>query len=251
MSPVLASCIILALLIAALWFGALLRHTLPKQHLSKDSQDAIRVGVGLIATISALVLSLLITTAKSSFDTQIGQIKQITARIILLDNLLAQYGPAATPIREEMRTQINAFADRLWHEQEASKGGSLAFNPAAEKVDRDIRALTPQDNVQRSLQAQAMQASSDVAQTRLLLFTETGNAIPTPFLVILVTWLIIIFASVSLFAELNATVFAFLSLFALSAAAAIFLILELGEPFAGAMMIPSAPLRDALGALGS
>jgi hypothetical protein len=76
-----------------------LRRALPKHHLNKDSQDVVRLGVGLIATMAALVLGLLITAAKSSFDTQGTQINQITADIVLLDSLLARYGPEARPIR--------------------------------------------------------------------------------------------------------------------------------------------------------
>jgi hypothetical protein len=120
---------------------------------------------------------------------------------------------------------------------------------AAEKVYAEIQNLTPQNDMQRSLQARAIQVSNDFAQTRLLLFVESDNQIPTPFLTILVFWLIIIFASFSLFSPLNPTVFGFLSLFALSASCAIYLILELSEPFKGLMMISSAPLRNALGPL--
>src|ERR1700688_2323806 len=111
MSPAVLSCAIFALILGGIVLGALLRRTLPEHHLSKDSQDVVRLGVGLIATIAALVLGLLIAAAKSSFDTQSNQIKQITADVILLDNLLAQYGPEARPIREEMRSTIGPFAD--------------------------------------------------------------------------------------------------------------------------------------------
>jgi hypothetical protein len=249
MSALLTSCIILVLLIGAIGLGALLRRALPKHHLSKDSQDAIRIGVGLVATIAALVLSLLITTAKSSFDAQSGQIKQMIADIILVDNVLAEYGPDALAIRQHMRSAIGAFVDRLWHEKEEGIDRPYVANLAAEKVDQEIRALSPQSELQRSLQARAVQAISDAAQMRLLLFTETGSSIPTPFLVVLVIWLVIIFASFSLFAELNPTVFGFLSLFALSAAAAIYLILELGSPFTGLMKISDSPLRDVLAPL--
>jgi len=94
-----------------------------------------------------------------------------------------------------------------------------------------------------------VQISNDLAQIRFLLFAESENLIPTPFLTVLAFWLMIIFASFSLFSPLNVTVFAFLFLFALSAACAIFLILQLSRPFTGLMMISSAPLRNALGAL--
>ena len=209
----------------------------------------MKLGAGLIATIAALVLGLLIAAAKSSFDTQNTQIKQITANIILLDNLLAQYGPETRPIREQMRSTIGPFADRLWREKEGSATGRFEANAAGEKVYLEIQALSPQNDLQRSLQARAAQISTDLAQTRILLFVESDNLIPAPFLAILVFWLVIIFASFSLFSELNVTVFIFLSLFALSASCAIFLILELSQPFSGLMMISSAPLRNALGPL--
>ena len=190
--------------------------------ISARIQDVVRVGVGLIGTIAALVLGLLIAAAKSSFDTQNAQVKQITADIILLDNLLAQYGPEARPIREQMRGVIGPFADRLWHEKQQSATVPFEANASAEQAYVAIQALTPQTDLQRSLQARAAQLSTDLAQTRLLLFVESDNLIPVPFLAILVFWLVIIFASFSLFSVLNVTFFTLLSLFALSASCAIF-----------------------------
>jgi hypothetical protein len=244
------SCIILALLLGGILLGVLLRRALPEHHLSKDSQDVVRVGVGLIATIASLVLGLLIAAAKSSFDTQSGQIKRITADIIELDTLLAQYGPEAAPIRELMRGTIAPFADQIWREKETATTAPFAASADAEAVILAVQALMPKTDVQRSLQARAVQLSNNLTQTRLLLFVETGNSIPAPFLAILVLWLVIIFASFSLFANLNPTVLGFLCLFALSASCAIYLILELGEPFSGLMMISSVPLRETLAPLG-
>jgi hypothetical protein len=250
MSAAVLSCLIFALTLGGIVLGALLRTTLPQHHLSKDSQDVVRLGVGLIATIAALVLGLLIAAAKGSFDTQSGQVKQITADMILLDLLLEKYGPEALPIRVEMRSVIGPLADRLWHEKLADAAGPIAKDTKAEGVYVAIQALSPKNDLQRSLQSRAAQISTDLAQIRLLLFAESDSAIPAPFIAILAFWLIIIFASFSLFAELNVTVFSFLALFALSASGAIFLILELSQPFTGLLMIPSAPLRNALGPIG-
>jgi hypothetical protein len=250
MSAAVLSCLIFALTLGGILLGALLRTTLPQHHLSKDSQDVVRLGAGLIATIAALVLGLLIAAAKGSFDTQSGQIKQITADMILLDLLLEQYGPDALPIRVEMRSVIGPLADRLWHEKLADAATPIAKDTRAEAVYVAIQALSPKNDLQRSLQSRAAQISTDLAQIRLLLFAESDSAIPAPFIAILAFWLIIIFASFSLFAALNVTVFSFLSLFALSASGAIFLILELSQPFTGLLMIPSAPLRNALGPIG-
>jgi len=249
MNTLALSCLIFVLTLGGILLGALLRRALPEHHLSEDSQDVARLGVGLIATIAALVLGLLIAAAKSSFDTQSTQITQITADIILLDNLLAEYGPEARPIREQMRSIINPLADRLWREKQASTTAPFEFSATGEKAYLAIQALSPQNDLQRSLQARAAQVSTDLVQTRLVLFAESSNVIPTPFLVILVLWIVIIFASFSLFADLNLTVFTCLSLFALSASCAIFLILELSQPFSGLMMISSEPLRNALGPL--
>jgi hypothetical protein len=250
MSAAVLSCVIFALTLGGIVLGALLRTTLPQHHLSKDSQDVVRLGVGLIATIAALVLGLLIAAAKGSFDTQSGQVKQITANMILLDLLLEKYGPEALPIRVEMRSVIGPLADRLWHEKLADAAGPIAKDTKAEGVYVAIQALSPKNDLQRSLQSRAAQISTDLAQIRLLLYAESDSAIPAPFIAILAFWLIIIFASFSLFAALNVTVFSFLSLFALSASCAIFLILELSQPFTGLLMIPSAPLRNALAPLG-
>src|ERR1700688_1456052 len=250
MSPAVLSCAIFALILGGIVLGALLRRTLPQHHLSKDSQDVVRVAAGLIATIAALVLGLLIAAAKGSFDTQSGQVKQITADIILLDALLEQYGPDALPIRVETRRASGRFADRLWHEKPEAAGAPFAMNAKAEGVYIAIQALSPKNDLQRSLQARAAQISTDLAQTRLLLFVESDSAIPAPFIAILAFWLIIIFASFSLLAALNVTVFSFLALFALSASGAIFLILELSQTFTGLLMIPSGPLRNALGPIG-
>jgi hypothetical protein len=249
MSALALSGIIFALTLGGIFLGALLRRSLPKHHLSEDAQSVVRLGVGLIATIAALVLGLLIAAAKSSFDTQNTQVKQITANIILLDRLLAQYGPETRSIREQMRGVIGPLAEQLWREKEVSATAPFEHNASAEKIYVDIQALSPQTELQRSLQGRAAQVSTDLAQTRLLLFVESDNLVPVPFLAILVFWLVIIFASFSLFSELNVTVFTCLSLFALSASCAIYLILELSRPFSGLMMISSAPLRNALGPL--
>jgi hypothetical protein len=223
---------------------------LPEHHLDKDAQDVVRLGVALIATMAALVLSLLIAAANGSYGTQSDQFRRITADTILLDNLLAGYGQDGLAIRKSMRAAIGPFIDRLWQENKAAEQRPFAGNAAAEMIDLNIRALSPQNELQHSLKDRALQVTADIEQTRMLLFVESGNAIPMPFLAVLTIWLMIIFASYSLFASLNTTTLTFLSLFALSAATAIFLILELSNPFTGLMMIPSAPLRDALAPLG-
>ena len=134
MSALALSSLIFVLTIGGILLGTLLRRALPEHHLSENSQDAVRLGVGLIATISALVLGLLIAAAKSSFDTQSTQITQITVDIILLDNLLAEYGPEARPIREQMRSLVGPLADRLWREKRASTAAPFEFTATGKRL---------------------------------------------------------------------------------------------------------------------
>src|SRR6476659_11068962 len=107
MTPLVLSCVIFLLVLGGILAGVSLRRLLPDHHLSKETQDVVRLGAGLIATIAALVLGLLIGGAKGSFDVRSTQVKQLTANIILLDNLLAQYGPDAIPLSRQVREAIN------------------------------------------------------------------------------------------------------------------------------------------------
>lgn len=238
---------------ACICLGTLMAAQLPGHQLSDDTKDVVRLGIGVVGTIAALVLGLLIASAKSSFDTRSGQVKLMTADIIVLDELLAQYGPEAKEARQLLRELLGPLAERVWRENRSRSMAATSFEPTAVSVAafEKIQALSPRNDAQQSLKARAIQQSVDFAQTRLLLYAQSDSAIPTPFLVVLVFWLTIIFASVGLFAHPNPIVVAALLLFALSASAAIFLILELSQPFAGLMAISSEPLRHALAPLRS
>src|SRR5437667_5019309 len=211
--------------------GALLGMFLPGHHLSTDDKDVVRLGTGLIGKIAALVLGLLIASAKGSYDTQSTQVTQMTSNVFLLDNLLAQYGPETNDVRNLLRRGIVVLADRMWREKSSdAKASPFEASAASDAFFAKLQQLSPQNDSQRSLQARAIQIATDIAQTRLLLFAQTNNSIPMPFLVVLIFWLTIIFGSFGLFAKPSATVFGSLFVFALSAAGAIYLVLELCQP---------------------
>jgi ABC-type multidrug transport system fused ATPase/permease subunit len=199
------------------------------------------------------VLGLLIASANSTFQTQSTQVQQLTANIVLLDRTLAQYGPETHLARNLLRRGVASMADRIWRENGSDSGKVAPFEASAAALSLydEILKLAPRNETQRSLQARALDTVQDLGKTRLLLFAEAGMAIPIPFLVVLISWLTIIFASFSLFADNNATTIVALGIFAVSASAAIFLILELSQPFTGLMTISSEPLRNALAPLSS
>jgi hypothetical protein len=247
------SLIAFACVFGGAFLGMFLRGRLPGHHLSGDTKDVVRLGTGLIGTIAALVLGLLIASANNTYETQGSQVRQLTANIVLLDRTLAQYGPETDSLRNLLRHAVATLADRIWSEHGSDSGKAEAFEASAAALSfyDEILKLSPRSEAQRSLQARAIDTSTDLAKTRLLLFANAGGSIPMPFLVVLISWLTIIFASFSLFADNNATTIAGLGLFALSASASIFLILELSQPFTGLMMISSEPLRNALAPLGA
>ncbi len=245
------SVIVFACVLGGAFLGIFLRNTLPKHHLSEATKDVVKLGTGLIGTITGLVLGLLIASAHSTFETESSQVQQMTANIVVLDQLLAQYGPEAVSVRNLMRRAVASMADRIWRENSSPSGEVAPFEASAAALSLfdELLKLSPQNERQRSLQARAIGTLQEIGKTRLLLFAEAGAAIPVPFLVVLIFWLAIIFASFSLFADNNATTVVALCIFALSASAAIFLILELGQPFTGLMRISSEPLRNALAPL--
>jgi hypothetical protein len=245
--------IVFACIFGGTLLGMLLRVILPEQHLSGESKDVVKLGMGLIGTMTALVLGLLIASAKSSFDAQRTGLAQLSANIIVLDRALAHYGAESKGVREMLRASVADMLEHTWP-QETSQSG-----PAAAKVRTEgryeglfeqIQGLAPKNDAQRTLQAQALKTGADIGQMRWLLFTQKGSSIPTPFLMVMVCWLTLILASFSLFAPCNATVFSTLLVCALAVSSAVFLILELDQPFAGMIQISSAPMRDTLAQLG-
>ena len=227
-----------------------LRLVLPEQHLSADSKDVIKLGMGLIATMSALVLALLTNSAKGSYDTQRNEVTQVSANVILLDRLLAHYGPETKDARDFLKLAGASMIERIWHEDRSGLTESGPTTARGELFFDKIQELQPQNELQRSLKAQAVSLSIGIGQARLLLFEQGGRSIPMPFLVLLIFWVTVIFLSFGLFAPHNATVVATLFLCALSVSGAIFLIVQLDQPFGGMIQISSAPLRNAIAGIG-
>jgi hypothetical protein len=249
LSSIALSLITLVCILGGILVGAVVRNRLSEHHLSGDARDVVRLGTGLIGTIAALVMGLLISSAKSSFDAQSAQVRQVTANVILLDMILAQYGEEATAHRQLLRRAVPSFVASVW--QTANPSSATAFHATneGEAIYAKVQELVPKNDAQRSLQARAVQITTELAQTRLLLFTQRNDGIPLPFLAVLVFWLTIIFGSFSLFAEPNRVVISALVIFALSATGAIYLILELSHPFEGFLRISSDPLTSALASI--
>jgi len=246
------SLIVFAALIGGAVLGAVVRHFLPNKRLDDDSKQVITLGAGLIGTIAALTLGLLVAAAKNSYDAQSSQVKQLTADVVLLDLMLDQYGSGAHPARQLLREAIPPMVRQIWRENstEGAQKGPFKATAAARAAAAAIEALEPQNDPQRAFKSLATETVADLARTRALLFEQAERSIPMPFLIVLVFWLTILFMSFSLHSPLSPLVITVQLVLSLSAAAAIFLILGMSEPFSGPFEISRAPLLHALAPLG-
>ncbi len=227
--------------------GTFIRGWLPPTHLSKESQDVVRLGIGLVATMTALLLGLVTAAARSTFDTQDAAIRSSAATILTLDRHLARYGPETKPTRDLIRRAVEFRLATTWAPGGGAGAGLAVSNatPAVEEVENQILRLSPQTDAQRWFKSEALKLSEEVVKTRWRVL-GSGSAVPFPFVVVVISWLTVTFASFGLYAPRNATVVAVLCVAAMSVAAAVFLILELDGPFDGVIKISSGPLRYAL-----
>ncbi len=251
MSPAAISLIAFAFVFGGALFGTALRAAVPKHHLTGDSKEAVKVGMALVATMAALVLGLLIASAKSSFDTQTTELTEMSSKIVVLDRILAHYGPEAMEARDILRAAVVRILNQMGSKNPAGSSQSGASPSGSEVLYDKIQGLSPKNDVQRSNQALALSIAISLGQMRWLMYEQKISSVSIPLLAVLIFWLTIIFISFGLFAPPNAMVVASFFVSALSVSGAILLILEMYTPYGGLIQISSAPLQAALAHLGA
>lgn len=232
--------------------GIFLQTKLPASHLSSQSQTVVTLAMGLIASMAALVLGLLVAAATSRFDEERNDYEGMATNLVLLDRALAHYGPETQHAREVLRQTVLGFVQRLdpAGETRSLDLGSSRLTAGGNALFDAIRDLAPTNDLQRAVQSQAIQTCIDLGRARWKLSHHGNDAIPSPFLVVLTFWLAMLFVSFGLYAPPNATVIVVLLVCAISMAGAIFLIVDLGEPLGGLIHLSDAPIREALAQLG-
>ena len=158
MSPIAIAAISVVCMFGGALIGLGLQRLLPQHQLSKESQDVVKLCAGLIATVTALVLGLLVSSAKGTFDAMNSMITQTSAKALIMDEVLAQYGPEAKPVRDDLRRTVDLLVKRIWpSEATGSPGGMAAIERGGEiKFIRErLAALTPRDAAHQQLHGQA------------------------------------------------------------------------------------------------
>jgi hypothetical protein len=242
--------LVFASLFGAALLGMRIRAWLPGHHISPEAKDSVRVAMGTVATMAALVLGLLVASTKGTYDAERNESTQLAARIIYLDRVLAMYGPETALARDELREATSGMIERMWPEE---RGVQVELEPDqkwSDELPKAIYSLVPKDDVQRALKDQASEMVDELGQMRWLLYEQAESSVSRPMLIVVTVWLGILFLSIGLFAPLNATVVVALMLSAVSVSGAIYLILELDMPYSGMISISSQPMRVALNHLG-
>lgn len=252
MNHLVIALIVFACLFGSALVGSYVRQRLPAHHLSDDSVAVLKLATGLIATMSALVLGLLVSSAKGTFDTTNAELEGAAAKVVEFDRVLARYGPEAQPIRTQLKHNYEQVLQTL-----ASRDRSrlaLLDSPEAisrsEALQQQVAELSPTTDNQRSLKASALQMMDAVFAARWLTLLKANQSIPPVMLVILITWLSIIFGSFGLFAPRNGTIVVVLAMCAISAAATILLVEELNRPLDGLISVSLEPMQHTMMRLG-
>jgi hypothetical protein len=252
LSSLAIACLVFGCTLAGTILGMLLQRVLPGHHLSGESKDAVKNGLALIATLTALVLGLLVATTKGTYDAQSAAVKELAANVALLDRALARYGPQTKECRELIPKFVGLMVEQIWpdgSEQPGQLTGGDVRLVGEAMFDR-IAELEPKTDAQRTLKSKALEIAINLAQTRQRMLAQKESSVPTPFLLVLGFWLTILFLCYGLLAPRNLTVFLVLIVCMLSVAGAILLVLEMDRPFEGIIRVPSAPLREVVSRLG-
>jgi hypothetical protein len=227
-----------ALMLGGAVVGVQLRRALPERHLDVNTKDIVRLGGGLVATITAVVLGLLINSSNSTFEAQRNEVRRLAADLILLDHLLEGYGPEARPIRVLMRRGVDQLVDHVWQQGAPESAPDLTPGSISAQIYTDIQALSARDAGHRAVQAHAGQVALDVVRARLMLMQLALAPLPLAIVAVLVFWLTALFASFSLFTPIYFASMIVLAVIAVSASAALLLFLEMSHAFTGLMHIP-------------
>lgn len=227
-------------------FGIYCAQRLPEHHLSSQTQAAITVSIAVIGTLSALVLGLMITAANSAFTARTNEVRELALQVIRIDHNLRRYGPEADAVRAKAREWAEAKTRQLFPIKGEPQPSSEQTIGLLEGVQDAVLALVPADERQKHLRNLSLTLSSTLIEARWSFEMRTGHTIPIPFLVLLIFWLALVFASFGLFAPPNATAIIALFLCSVAVAGGIFLIEELDNPMTGFIKLPDAPMRRAL-----
>ncbi len=249
MNSIEISVITFALVFGGALLGVFIQGRLREHHQNADTKDVVRLGMGLVGTVAALVLGLLISSANSYYDNQRDELTQMSANIVMLGRLLQHYGPEANAAHESLRLTVGRILVDKWPAESREKLDVLPPTAKIENLFDQVHNLVPKNEVQRAMQSQASSLLVSLGQMRWLMYAQASTTISRELLCVMILWLISIFLSWGMYSPSNTITLTTFFVSALSVSCAILVILELYSPYKGLLHLSSAPLRLAYAAL--
>ena len=252
MNILLVGLLVFLLLFGCALLGMFLRTQLPEQHLDPESKDVLRLATGIIATLSAMVLGLLISTTKIAFDRLNVDLKHSSGQVLQLDRALAQYGPETAEIRHLLKKTYTGSLELLLARDDSAlkKLESREKQEELERLAARINALSPSDGIQRAQQAHALTIFSQLSTTRFENIVQVGGTIPKPLLAVLLFWLAMLLMGFGIFSPRHLTAAMGLFMCSLCLSGAVVLLIDLDRPLTGLIRINDVPMRNAISHLG-
>ena len=247
MSVLSVAAVVLACLVAAVIGGRLLAAAVPTHHWSSGAQDTVKLSLGLVATMAAVMLGLLVSSSKDSYDQQKRQIVEMGAKVAVIDRLLTIYGAETAPLRAELRTMVQAAVERAWPAQGETTSVLAPDQTSGAAVFQLLGQLEPTNSVQTELKSHLIGLALDLAERRALLVAQSAGTESGQLMIVAVGWLVVILFGFSFLAPRSHIALTALLIAAVSVCGAIFLLLELHHPFDGLVRVSSDPITQALG----
>lgn len=246
MHSLAVSLLVFAIIFAGAIAGMVIRRAAPDDHFVPDAKDTVRLAIGLIVTMTGLVLGMLVSSAKTFYDSEKNQVAEMASQVILLNDLLTAYGPETQQTRIEARQFVEESVNRVWPKE---KSRLFQLRPANndESVFKQLQLLVPKNDSQASIKVQLMASLLSLKKTYWLMYLQSEQtSMPIPLMAVVTSWLVAIFISFGIFAPRNSTVIITLIVCALAASAAILIIVSMYSPFTGILKISPVAVRDAL-----
>ena len=248
MNTISVSSVVFVSIFASGLVGMVIKRALPEDRLGSSEKEIARLVTGLMTTTAAIVLGMLVSSAKSSYDARMNEVAAISSEVVMIDQKLARYGTETGDIRSKLRLLVEAGVDRVWGTKAqvdlkpSEAGGGLTYQ---------LEHLAPKNDAQAGAKAQAQQLVLELQETQWLLFLKSQQSgVPLPLLLVVVSWLTLIYCSFGLFARPSSTTIVILIFGALATSTAIFIILELYTPFRGVLAISPRPILESLTQMG-
>jgi hypothetical protein len=249
MRSILVGSIVFAVVFGGALAGIALRWVLPESQLGPEVKDIIQISTGLLVTMTALVLGMLVSSANSSYQERKSELAEMASNFVVV-HLLASFGLQTEEIRRELRALADVSVERIWPSQK-SRQSELRPTGDGQLFFEHLQNLLPKNEAQTLARNEAIVTGVRLRRTYWIMFIKSEqNSLPFPLLVVVVAWLTAIFISFGLFAPTSYTVILSLLVCALSVSGAVFIVMEMYTPFRGIMRISSSPIHDALSRMG-